>query len=42
VEGVRKSLDDKDAACAIRIAGGESVSLWQSDGWLNSAFSVVT
>ena len=25
------TLDDRDAARAIRLAGGEAVSLWQAD-----------
>ena len=29
------SLDDKDAARAVRLAGGESVSLWKSAADLN-------
>jgi phosphoribosylformylglycinamidine synthase len=35
------SLDDKDAARAIRIAGGESVSLWHADSSLHSVDAVV-
>jgi phosphoribosylformylglycinamidine synthase len=35
------SLDDKDAARAIRVAGGESVSLWHADSNLHSVDAVV-
>ena len=35
------SLDDKDAARAVRLAGGESVSLWHADGDLHSVDAVV-
>jgi phosphoribosylformylglycinamidine synthase len=35
------SLDDKDAARAIRLAGGESVSLWHADADLHSVEAVV-
>lgn len=35
------SLDDKDAARAIRIAGGESVSLWHADANLHEVDAVV-
>jgi phosphoribosylformylglycinamidine synthase I len=35
------SLDDKDAARAIRLAGGESVSLWHADANLHSVDAVV-
>ena len=35
------SLDDKDAARAIRLAGGESVSLWHADADLHSVDAVV-
>ena len=35
------SLDDKDAARAVRIAGGESVSLWHADANLHSVDAVV-
>jgi phosphoribosylformylglycinamidine synthase len=35
------SLDDKDAARAIRIGGGESVSLWHADADLHSVDAVV-
>jgi phosphoribosylformylglycinamidine synthase I len=35
------SLDDKDAARAVRIAGGESVSLWHADADLHSVDAVV-
>jgi phosphoribosylformylglycinamidine synthase len=35
------SLDDKDAARAIRIAGGESVSLWHADANLQSVDAIV-
>jgi len=35
------SLDDKDAARAVRLAGGESVSLWHDDADLHSVDAVV-
>jgi phosphoribosylformylglycinamidine synthase len=35
------SLDDKDAARAIRIAGGESVSLWHADANLHEVDAIV-
>ncbi len=35
------SLDDKDAARAIRLAGGESVPLWHADANLPSVDAVV-
>jgi phosphoribosylformylglycinamidine synthase len=35
------SLDDKDAARAVQIAGGESVSLWHADADLHSVDAVV-
>jgi phosphoribosylformylglycinamidine synthase len=35
------SLDDKDAARAVRLAGGESVSLWHADANLHSVDAVV-
>jgi phosphoribosylformylglycinamidine synthase len=35
------SLDDKDAARAVRIAGAESVSLWHADADLHSVDAVV-
>ena len=35
------SLDDKDAARAVRFAGGESVSLWHADADLRSVDAVV-
>jgi phosphoribosylformylglycinamidine synthase I len=35
------SLDDKDAARAIRLAGGESVALWHADADLHSVDAVV-
>jgi len=35
------SLDDKDAARAVRLAGGESVSLWHADSDLHSVDAVV-
>jgi phosphoribosylformylglycinamidine synthase subunit PurQ / glutaminase len=35
------SLDDKDAARAIRIAGGESVELWHADANLHEVDAVV-
>ena len=35
------SLDDKDAARAIRLAGGESVALWHADTDLHSVDAVV-
>jgi phosphoribosylformylglycinamidine synthase len=35
------SLDDRDAARAVRIAGAESVSLWHSDADLHSVDAVV-
>jgi phosphoribosylformylglycinamidine synthase I len=35
------SLDDKDAARAVRIAGGESVALWHADADLHSVDAVV-
>jgi phosphoribosylformylglycinamidine synthase len=35
------SLDDKDAARAVQIAGGESVSLWHADANLHSVDAVV-
>ena len=35
------SLDDKDAARAVRLAGGESVALWHSDADLHGVDAVV-
>ena len=35
------SLDDKDAARAVRLAGGESVSLWHADADLHGVDAVV-
>jgi phosphoribosylformylglycinamidine synthase I len=35
------SLDDKDAARAVRLAGGESVALWHADANLHSVDAVV-
>jgi phosphoribosylformylglycinamidine synthase len=35
------SLDDKDAARAVRIAGGESVALWHMDADLHAVDAVV-
>jgi phosphoribosylformylglycinamidine synthase len=35
------SLDDKDAARAVRIAGGESVALWHADADLHGVDAVV-
>jgi phosphoribosylformylglycinamidine synthase I len=35
------SLDDKDAARAVRVAGGESVALWHADADLHSVDAVV-
>ena len=35
------SLDDKDAARAVRLAGGESVALWHDDADLHSVDAVV-
>ena len=35
------SLDDKDAARAVRLAGGESVLLWHADANLHSVDAVV-
>lgn len=35
------SLDDKDAARAVRLAGGESVSLWHADADLHAVDAVV-
>ena len=35
------SLDDKDAARAVQLAGGESVSLWHADANLHSVDAVV-
>ena len=35
------SLDDKDAARAVRLAGGESVTLWHADADLHSVDAVV-
>jgi phosphoribosylformylglycinamidine synthase len=35
------SLDDKDAARAVRLAGGESVSLWHADSDLHGVDAVV-
>jgi phosphoribosylformylglycinamidine synthase len=35
------SRDDKDAARAVRLAGGESVSLWHADANLHSVDAVV-
>lgn len=35
------SLDDKDAARAVQIAGGESVALWHADANLHSVDAVV-
>ena len=35
------SLDDKDAARAIQLAGGESVALWHADADLHAVDAVV-
>jgi phosphoribosylformylglycinamidine synthase len=35
------SLDDRDAARAVRIAGGEAVALWHGDATLHSVDAVV-
>jgi phosphoribosylformylglycinamidine synthase I len=35
------SLDDKDAARAVRLAGGESISLWHADADLHGVDAVV-
>jgi phosphoribosylformylglycinamidine synthase len=35
------SLDDKDAARAVRLAGGDSVSLWHADANLHAVDAVV-
>jgi phosphoribosylformylglycinamidine synthase I len=35
------SLDDKDAARAVRLAGGESIPLWHADANLHSVDAVV-
>jgi len=35
------SLDDKDAARAVRLAGGEAVSLWHADANLHSVDAIV-
>jgi phosphoribosylformylglycinamidine synthase len=35
------SLDDKDAARAVQVAGGESVALWHADANLHSVDAVV-
>lgn len=35
------TLDDRDAARAIRLAGGQPVSLWHADGSLNDVDAVV-
>jgi phosphoribosylformylglycinamidine synthase I len=35
------SLDDKDAARAVRLAGGESIALWHADANLHSVDAVV-
>ena len=35
------SLDDKDAARAVRLAGGESVALWHADADLHAVDAVV-
>jgi phosphoribosylformylglycinamidine synthase len=35
------SLDDKDAARAVRLAGGESVALWHADADLHSVDAVI-
>jgi len=35
------SLDDKDAARAVRLAGGESVALWHADDDLHSVDAIV-
>ena len=35
------SLDDKDAARAVRLAGGDSVALWHADSDLHSVDAVV-
>jgi phosphoribosylformylglycinamidine synthase len=35
------SLDDKDAARAVQLAGGESVALWHADGDLHGVDAVV-
>jgi len=35
------SLDDKDAARAVRLAGGESIALWHADANLHSVDAVI-
>ena len=35
------SLDDRDAARAVRIAGGESVALWHADPKLHHVDAVI-
>ena len=35
------SFDDKDAALAVRLSGGESVPLWHADADLHSVDAVV-
>ena len=35
------SLDDKDAARAVRVAGGESIALWHADADLHAVDAVV-
>jgi phosphoribosylformylglycinamidine synthase len=35
------SLDDRDAARAIRIAGGEAVPLWHADPWMQDVDAVI-
>ena len=35
------SLDDRDAARAVRIAGGEAVALWHGDADLHAVDAVV-
>ncbi|HJQ41704.1 MAG TPA: phosphoribosylformylglycinamidine synthase subunit PurQ [Jatrophihabitantaceae bacterium] len=35
------SLDDRDALRAVRVAGGEAVSLWHADPWLHDVEAVI-
>ncbi|SHG15121.1 phosphoribosylformylglycinamidine synthase subunit I [Jatrophihabitans endophyticus] len=35
------SLDDRDAARAVRAAGGEAVALWHADPWLHDVDAVI-
>ena len=35
------SLDDRDAAPALRLAGADAVSLWHADPWLHDVEAVV-